>query len=165
MESSEPSEKNWTSLSNSKPLTRLCTTFPPLLWAYNLTLTVASKGSPPSMNVGYQLGAARKEEATPVPLGATSWGPLVGSRIMIPLEGRGGVLVGASLTTLCDGSSMHCFFFCQLDGGGGGVQFLAWACWGWAKGREPNRKWLVVSILLVTISASCSSLAISCSTA
>ena len=74
-------------------------------------LTVAGNGLPPSMNVGCQLGVAREEKATPVSTGAAGWGQLVGSRITIPLEGQGGILVGASLTTLSNGSSTRCFFF------------------------------------------------------
>ena len=164
MESLEPSEKNWMSSGNNKSLTRLCATLPP--WAHILTLAIAGRGLPPSVNIGSQLSAAREEEATSMLPWAVGWGLLTCSRIIILPEGQGGFLVGASLITLSGWSSTGYFFFCRPNKGGwGGVESLARVCWGWADGQDLDKYRSAVNILLVTISASCSTSATSCSAA
>ena len=64
IDSSEPSEKNWTSLSSNKLCNTLYATRPSLPWAQVLTLTEVGSGSPLSVKVGCQLGVARDKEAT-----------------------------------------------------------------------------------------------------
>jgi len=123
MDSSEPSEKNWTSSNSNIPCTRLCATCPPSPLSQVLILAKAGRGPSPSVKVGCQLGTVREDEATSMPPQVAGRGPLTDSRIVIPPDGRGGVFVGKSLETLSVWSNTRCFFLGRPDGGEKGEEY------------------------------------------
>ena len=93
--------------------TRLCATRLPLPWAQVLILTEVGRGPSPSMKVGCKLGTVHEDEATSVPPWIARRGPLTGFHIVIPPDGRRGVLAGTSLETPSVGSFTRYFFLGQ----------------------------------------------------
>ena len=89
MDSSKLFEKNWTSSGSNTLCTRLCATRPPSPVSQVLILAEAGRGSLLSVKVGCQLGTVSEDEATSMPPQAAGRGPLIGSCIVIPFDGRG----------------------------------------------------------------------------
>ena len=94
---------------------RLCAKFweicPSLPCAQVLTLTVTGRGSFSSLKMVCQPTSGRKEDSTLDPTCAVGRASLVGSRMTIPLDARGGgVFGGASPEPLGVWSIVRCFF-------------------------------------------------------
>ena len=145
--SSIPSSKVWTSSSKRRPCTKLCATRPPSPFSHTRTLVVEGRGLPSSINEGCHVGVAWEVDATFRAIGGT------GSRIVMPLDCRGGVLVDASLEPGWVCFTVRGLFRVRLEGGGGGGGGV-WAGGGhyysdvWASGT----KRLIVMTFLFTIS-------------
>ena len=118
-----PPEKKCMSLDRSRPCARLHATHPPSPCAQVLTLAVIGRGSLSSLKVVCQPTSGCEEDSTLDPTRVVGRASLVGSRIVIPSDARGGeVLEGASSVTLGSCSVVRCLF--RPGGGGGGVGFL-----------------------------------------
>ena len=85
-------------------------------------------------------------------------GPLVREFWCVPgwrslLDDQGGVLKGASLETLREGSLTRCFFLAWPEGRGG---VLSWArdYWGWLAGQVLGKKRSMERVRRITISSS-----------
>ena len=127
-------EKNWTSLGNRRPCTKLSATLPPSPWAHALMLANAGRGPSLNLKLGCQMFLGRDEDAMFVPTLVNGRGSPIGSRIIIsPL---GGVVMGASLGILGGWSPTRCFIFGWLTPGEwehGPRLKAGWRdkCWEW----------------------------------
>ena len=85
------------------------------------------RGSFPSLKMVCQPTSGRKEDSTLDPTCAVGRASLVGSRMTIPLDARGGgVFGGASPEPLGVWSIVRCLFWERTEGGGEGVWLLPW---------------------------------------
>ena len=112
--SSVPSSNVCTSLGNRRPCTKLWATRPPTPFSHTRTLVVEGRGLPSNMNEGCHAWTAQEVDATFSPVWAT------GSRMTMPPDGRGGVLVGASPESAGVFSIVRGLFRVQLVGRWGG---------------------------------------------
>lgn len=152
---SVPLEKKCTSSGSRRSYVKLCAIRPPSPCTQVLTLTVTGKGSLPSLKVVCQPTSSGEEDATLKPTWAVGWMLPVGSRIVIPPRAReGGFLEGGSPRTLGGCSKVHCLFWAQATGGGGGMGVLPWGCYYCATRRDPDRKRSMIMVCLTTISSS-----------
>ena len=115
-----PSSKACTSLGNKRLCTKLWATRPLSPFSHTRTFVVAGSGLLSNWNEGCHLRASQEVDATFIPI----W--VVGSRMMIFPDGRGGVLIGVSSELVRVYSTVRCLFWEQPErgggeGGGGGV--------------------------------------------
>ena len=146
--SSVPSSKVWTSLGKSRPRAKHCAIRPLSPFSHTRTHAEDGGGLPSSMNEGCHAGEVWDKDAT-------FWAAGVGSRIVIPLDCRGGVLANTSPEPGWACSFVRGLLRCRFGGGEGGGD------WTWAGGGSccsgvyvPGTKRLIDITLLVTISDS-----------
>ena len=122
--------------------------WPPSPFSHTRTHAEDRRGLPSSMNEGCHTGEVWDEDAT-------FWVAGMGSRMVIPLDGWGGVLVGASPELGWACSTVRGPLRWRLGGGGGGGD-CTWVGGGcYCSGAcAPSTKRLIDITFLVTISGS-----------
>ena len=113
--------------------------------SHTLTLADAGRGLLSSWNLGCHSATAWEVDTMFVPVWA------VVSRIMIPLDGRGRVLVSVSPELVWVYSAVHCLFQERLEGEGGGGGSLPWDFCCYEVCRASCIKRPIVIVLLITI--------------
>ena len=95
---------------------------------------------------GCHSATAREVNATFITIGTVS------SQMMIPPDGRGGVLTGTSPELACVCSAIRCLFWERPEGGGGSGGSRPCNSYYCVAGLAPDTKRLIVIAFLVTMS-------------